>query len=168
MLTRSRRQALLTEEYWTALRADRAAAPPEELDSEVAETLAWLRSDAARLRPDTTTIAFQRRKLAAQLQQTSSKQRVWSGPAVDFAEKRRAARAIKESEEQLVRSEFTRAVHQPTPLRRRGWARAGLKIAATIVVFAAVGVLLAIVLRNYERQAQVAQPGPTSISSPEY
>ena len=139
-------QPTLLERYWTALRAS-GATPPEGLDAELAALARRLSEDIARLDPPRAVVAEIREQLMPAAPPNGHHPRAWSGPAVDFAQKRRTAHAIKDAVEREIVSATPLPRTIPTPFRRPGIAREALKLVAAVLVFAAIGALFTIMLR---------------------
>lgn len=178
IFTRLRRQALLLDRYCAALRRDRAATPPDELDPALAQVAAQVESGLRLPEPSARfgEQLWQRCAAASDAPTTESRDRAWHGPAVDPTRQRRTRRETTESEEQRVMSDLSDTRTPPTPssLEQRRWLREGLKIAAAVLIFAVIGVVVVMTLPRDDNDQRPIVPAestpipasPSPVSSP--
>jgi YVTN family beta-propeller protein len=169
------RQAALLDRYWSALRRDRRATPPERLNAEAAEVVARLERG---LRPPDAPAAFVarlERRLDDQIAQQSPTSTRWRGPALDPTVRRAASRSnVSDHSDRDERDREGRTMmstptdtplNQPVPIRSRSRTREAALIAAAIAAFVIVGAVLALALRGGDDDSTVpgVSPAPTSI-----
>jgi streptogramin lyase len=156
MLRRIRRQSDLLERYWSALHEDRSAAPPAELDREIAELAAELEQRLGpQALPASTAFGVQlERQLRGRYPTTAR-----HAGSMDDAD---AAPVVSTPPARLPAGEPAPPTAEDWRLRRpRGWRRELLQLAAAALAFVLVGVVLALALRGSDNQQ--AGPAPTPI-----
>ena len=171
MLGRDRRQAGLLDRYWALLRRNRRAAPPAGLDPEIADLAARLERNLAAPAPTSAYAENSRRRLNAQAE------RLAAGETLDLPTRPAAARPngarpmtptqLQPRERRPMqptvdeRSGTGQSPDAPTQLPHKPWYTEYGKLAATIAIFAVVGVILVLVLRD-DDDPEIAQPLPTT------
>jgi YVTN family beta-propeller protein len=153
MLTRWRRQAFLRDRYLTALRHDPAAGPPAGLNTATAEFTARLAADAGQLNASVAFVDRLQRRLEAEARAmaapSDTNDRDWTTPALDTRRRSQPVRAPEpdNAADHTITAVSDQIADQPVPLRPR-WTRELVKLAAAILVFAAVGAVLVLALRD--------------------
>jgi glutamine cyclotransferase len=159
-----RRQPLLLDRYWAALRRDRTAAPPAGLDPDLAAQSARLARAAGELDATSAFAARLRRQLQAQAEGVPAA-RVWPRPALDTRRRPTHEPTNLDDEETAMPQIDGTAEPVPIPLHERRWLKEALKIAAAAIVFGIVGALLALALRDDGDQPGSVPPTATATAT---
>jgi DNA-binding beta-propeller fold protein YncE len=156
MLRRVRRQSELLERYWSALRHDRSAVPPADLDREIAELAAELEQRLGpQALPASTTFGNQlERQLRGRHPHRS--RNAGSDNAQVTAQEAASVPVLRPAPETELPASADWRLRQ-----QRGWRRELLQLAAAVLVFVLVGVVLVLALRGSSDQQAGPAPAPT-------
>jgi hypothetical protein len=156
------RQSTLLDRYCALLRRNRAAAPPQGLDPDLAVVAQAVERNNALPAAPATFRADLWSRIEAQ-GSASGAPRPWTGPVIDRNAGRRAQ--VRETEEQPI---MTASTDQPLSLEKRRLSKELWKLAAAIAIFAIVGAVLVLLLRDNDNEPTVAAPvsTATTLASP--
>jgi hypothetical protein len=166
--SRLRRQGRLLDRYWTALRRDRTASPPDGLEPHLADLATRLEQN---LRPPGPTVSFAdqlQRRIEAQAS-AGDERRTWSGPAIGRGRPVSQPTPLPHATDRNVKDKeyiMATSAGEPTPMNKPRWTREWAKIAAAIAAFVVAGLILALLLRDGEDDgSNVAAPSDATATT---
>ena len=150
------------DHFWTSLRHGTAPDASADLAEDVAAVAKHLSDEIPALDASDAFVARLRAQLedAHTAQSAQPSQHLWTGPAIGPNSRRQTP--VRETEEQQI---MPASIDATTSLDKRRRSNELWKFAAAIAVFAVVGLLLVLLLRD-DDEPEIVQPVPTPTVAP--